>query len=115
MLLIYLNACSYSILVQLKAVENKFSQDAAKLRKEGAQKLEEQGRRLRNMADANLQSVHSQNESQLNSLRAQLRDRESQIQAQNARIQQEIERQRAETAWLQQQAANSGGGGGGKL
>lgn len=93
------------MIVQLKAMENKFSQDAEKLRKESAQKLEEQERRLRNMADANLQSVHSQNEAQLNSLRAQLRDRESELQRHNARIQQEIQRQREETERLRQQAS----------
>lgn len=94
-----------SMIVQLKAMENKFSHDAEKLRKESAQKLEEQERRLRNMADANLQSVRSQNEAQLNSLRAQLRDRESELQQHNARIQQEIQRQRAETERLRQQAS----------
>ncbi len=86
-------------------MKNKASQDADKLRKESTQRLEEQERRLTNMADANLQNVRTQNEAQLNTLRAQLRDKESQLQIQNARIQQEMERQRAETERLRHQAS----------
>jgi len=84
-------------------MKDKFSKDAENLRKENTKQLQEQGKRLQNMADANLQKIKTENSQQLSQLRSALQQKEQELKQKNARIEAEIRRQQEEARRLQQQ------------
>ena len=87
-------------------MSEKYTKDAENLRQQNAKQMEEQEKRLNNMAQANLQKLRSENAQQLSNLRADFTRREQQLRANSARTQQQIRAQQNEMAQLRQQINN---------
>ena len=84
-------------------MKDKFTNDAENLSKENSKQLQEQAKRLQNMADANLEKIKNENSQQLSLMRSTLQQKEQELKQKNAMIEAEIRRQQEAARCLQQQ------------
>ena len=92
-----------SFLLKMKLMSEKYSRDAENLRKQNTKQMDEQEKRLKNMAEANLEKLRSDNAQQLSGLRDDFTRKEKQLMQNNARTQDEIRRKQNEINQLRQQ------------
>lgn len=87
----------------MQALKDKFTKDANNLRQENTKQLQEQEKRLQNLADANLKKVKNENAQQMSQLRKVLEQKERELKKHNDRIQAEIARKQEEARRLREQ------------